>query len=122
MIKVFHNVLTKEERTRLNGPNGGWDSEPRFSRYADVTCFGSAEAALAAWEAGDYTHVADVYCEGKEWAYRQTNHIESNWQDNSDVMATDAARDGAKSTSVGDVLVMENGDRYVVASFGFEKF
>jgi hypothetical protein len=122
MIKVFHNVLTREERTRLNGPNGGWDSEPRFSRYANVTCFGNAESALAAWEAGDYTHVADVYCESKEHAYRQTNHIESDWQDNSDVIATDAARDGAKSTSVGDVLVMENGDRYVVASFGFEKF
>lgn len=122
MIKVFHNVLTREERDRLNGPNGGWDSEPRFSRYADVTCFGNAESALAAWEAGDYTHVADVYTSRKENAYRLTNHIESDWQDNDGVVPFGAAIKGAKSTSVGDVLVMENGDRYVVASFGFEKF
>ena len=125
MIKVFQNVLTEAERNRLNGPNGGWDSEPRFSRYADVSVFGNAESALKAWNAGDYTHVANVYCESKEHAYRQTNHITGSWQDNSDVVAVGAAIDGAKSTSVGDVLAVEvpNGfELFVVASFGFESF
>lgn len=125
MIKVFHNVLTEAERNRLNGPNGGWDSEPRFSRYADVTCFGNAESALKAWNAGDYTKVADVYTSSKENAYKLTNHIMSDWQDNDGVIPFGDAIKGAKSTSVGDVLAVEvpNGfELFVVASFGFESF
>lgn len=125
MIKVFQNVLTREEADRLNGPNGGWDSEPRFSRYADCSVFGSAEAARAAWDAGDYTHVADVYTSRKENAYKLTNHISGSWQDNDGVVPFGDAIKRAKSTSVGDVLAVEvpNGfELFVVASFGFESF
>lgn len=125
MIKVFHNVLTSEERDRLNGPNGGWDSEPRFSRYANVTCFGDAEHARPAWNAGDYTHVADVDSDNLEFAYSNTNHIHQSWQDNERVEAVGDAKEGAKSSSVGDVLAVKRShywELFVVASFGFESF
>lgn len=126
MIKVFHNVLTESERTRLNGPDGGWDSEPRFSRYANVTCFGDAEHARPAWNHGDYTHVADVDTTDLEEAYKLTNHIMSDWQDNDGVEAVGDAKEGAKSSSMGDVLAIKTEAGYwelfVVASFGFESF
>ena len=76
-IKVLHlKALTKEERDRLNGSDGGWDSEPRFTRYADITSMAKESAIREAIELGEYEQVAEVDTHDKETAFRLTNHIE----------------------------------------------
>ena len=62
-VRILHITLTRAERDRLNGPGGGWDSEPKFSRYADITC-GHGDHWIATTReaifAGDYTTVGAV--------------------------------------------------------------
>lgn len=119
MITVYHlNPLTESERAQLNGPNGGWDSSPRFSRYANVSALGELEAVREAWNLGEYSHVADVETDDLETAFERTNSITHAWVLNADAGARVA---GARSTSVGDVMETADGRRYVVAAFGFEE-
>ena len=120
MIKVYHfNSLTREERNRLNGADGGWDSEPKFSRYADVTqgfskrFISSVGIAIAL---GEYTHIANVDGDMND-AFRLTNHIESSWTENDGV---EALKDEVRSTSVGDIME-KDGEFFVVAPVGFTK-
>ena len=121
IIRVFHlNSLTREERDRLNGSEGGWESEPRFSRYADITTGFSkrlADQVAEAWKLGEYHEAADVATDSLDWAYHQTNNISHVWNLNDDV---EALTDQFKSTSVGDVM-LKDGKFYVVAPVGFEE-
>lgn len=122
MIKVYHyKKLTSGEAARLNGPDGGWDSEPRFSRYADIT-MGDADLSVIAKAMleGEYACVAVVGTNDKEAAYALTNHIESDWTKNDNVVAIPGF-DGYKSTSVGDIFEMESGAMYIVANMGFKR-
>jgi hypothetical protein len=64
------------------------------------------------------TLVARVDTNELDDAYRLTNHIDSDWQENPGVEAVGDAGKGARSTSVGDVLEMNDG-YWMVASFGF---
>ena len=128
-IKVYHlNSLTSEERNRLNGSDGGWDSEPRFSRYANITSGFSKKFALNvgfALSAGEYHEAAVVTVPARrvgvsselEYAFEVTNHIESDWAENDGVEALTEKR---KSSSVGDVFERD-GSFYIVAPMGFEK-
>ena len=119
-IKVYHlKYLTKEERNALNGPHGGWDSNPRFSRYADITCSAPHETILKAIAHGEYMHVADVATNDLEIAYRQTNHITDNWTLNDDVTAH---HKNPRSSSIGDLFVDADGNVEVCAPFGFQPF
>lgn len=120
-IKVYHlNHLTSEERNRLNGSDGGWDSEPRFSRYANITSGFSKKFALNvgfALSAGEYHEAAIVDTTDLDDAFALTNHIESDWAENDGVEALTEKR---KSSSVGDVFERD-GSFYIVAPMGFEK-
>ena len=60
-----------------------------------------------------YTHVANVHTNDMEDAFRLMNL----WEDASKVEKLDRC----SSLSVGDILEMENGERYLCASFGFER-
>lgn len=117
-IRKFDGV----ERARLNGLNGGWDSEPRFSRYADATMFPDDAAIRAVWEAGEYDVIADLEVADLEVAFSMSNSINGNWTENSEV--TSYHGDGKeRSTSVGDILANpDTGEYYYVAPMGFEKF
>lgn len=121
MIKVYHfNSLTESERMRLNSSDGGWDSEPKFSRYADITTGFSKRfipQVLMAIALGEYTAVAEVAAHDLDWAYRSTNHIEVSWTENENVTAL---LEEVRSTSVGDIME-KDGEFYVVASMGFTK-
>ena len=120
-ITIYHfKNLTKDESARLNGPDGSWDSEPRFSRYADITTgrgriTGQIMKALVE---GEYSKVAVV--EGDlDDAYADTQHINENWKLNANVTALPGNH---RSTSVGDILEdNRTGEMYVVASIGFTK-
>ena len=59
--------------------------------------------------------------EGKaalEYAYRSTNNIEDSWIKNENVEYLGEDPDGARSSSVGDLLLL-NGDLYEVKKYGF---
>jgi len=58
----------------------------------------------------DYAKIAVVECEDIEDVFRATNHIDTNWMENKEVI--ECFVDIARSTSVGDVVVDENGNKY----------
>lgn len=126
IINVWQNVLSKEEVARLNGPNGGWDSEARFARYADLQTFAKPVMAEAAFRHGDHTLVASVETDGGlEDAFRLTQHglVEESWQFNNGVTAIGEARTRARSSMTGDIFEkIENGRStfHVVAMVGFK--
>ena len=69
-----------------------------------------------------YVHVADVATDKPDVAFHLTNNIDNGWHVNSRVTPVGAAVSGARSTSVGDVVVTPNGERWLCAPFGWEKF
>ncbi len=117
-MKVFHlNILdTKAARDELNGPNGGWSSQPRFTRYADITCSGDKAQVALAWLVGEYTYVAHVDTFDLEDAWTKTQHLAAAWDQNDDVTAM---RVGNRSTSVGDIIEDDDGHLHLVANVGF---
>lgn len=62
--------------------------------------------------------VAQVDTDKLEEAYRLTNSFERPWMANPKVQATPGRH---RSTSVGDVLEREGGDRFIVDVFGFTR-
>ncbi len=118
MLKIYHYAsLTESERKRLNSSEGGWDSEPRFSRYADITHRGKVEAVLQGLLQNEYRLVAVVDTDDLEAGFSLTNHIDYDWAINNEVTALPGSH---RSTSVGDIIV--RGDStYIVASCGFTK-
>jgi len=117
MITVYQlNPLTESERAHLNGPNGGWDSSPRFSRYLNVTAMGELDAIREAWQLGEYSHVADVQTDDLDDAYAATQNVERSWVLNRGVEARTRC---ARSTSVGDIFEDRLGRLFVVQPIGF---
>ena len=55
----------------------------------------------------DYKQVAIVEAEDIEEVFRITNHIDDNWENNPEVL--EVIGNGHRSTSVGDIVVDENG-------------
>jgi len=53
----------------------------------------------------EYDFVALVDCEDVEDAFRLTNHIDRNWQENPEVVRTNPDMTSFRSTSVGDLIV-----------------
>ena len=100
-VKVFH----------ANNPTFGMGDAPKFPE--------------------EFTHVADVELpiisslpdiyylnNAQDVAYRLTNHIDTDWTENEEVIVF---TDNPRSTSVGDV--MQIGNRYwEVAMVGFDEF
>ena len=66
----------------------------------------------------DYQLVAEVDCATIEQAFELTNHIHCAWQENSEVYAYSK---NARSTSVGDVVVDDNGTIYWCKDVGWEE-
>ena len=117
MITVLHHKqLTADEVARLNGATGGWDSEPRFSRYADVG-LGELEAILEAYACGEYEFAGAVDTDDLESAWLETQHCDFPWTKNGSVIPFGAPR---RSSSVGD-LFLRGGRVYYVAPVGFEE-
>ena len=55
-----------------------------------------------------------------EQAFRLTNSIESSWYLNKDIDVADIAKDGCRSTSKGDIIMVD-GETYIVTTYGFTK-
>jgi len=108
MIKVYHttsleirSIYDREDET---GVLHRWQKE-------------NPEIFLAAM---GYTFVATVETNDLDTAYTETNHIDWAWWENPTIQEYDI-RKSKRSTSVGDMLVKEDGSRWIVASVGFEK-
>lgn len=120
MLKVYHySSLTEQERKRLNSSEGGWDSEPRFSRYADITTMGKPAAVVQGLLQNEYRLVAVVDSNDLEDGFRYTNHVEADWAKFPAAIVT-ALPGNHRSTSVGDIIVRDD-STYIVASCGFTK-
>jgi hypothetical protein len=118
-ITINHITLTEADRARLN--DGGWDSEPKFSRYADATMNGDADAAAKAFAEGEYNIIADLKVRDLNGAFHASNNINSSWLENEEVTSKSDDLEGARSTSVGDILSdPDTGKYYIVAPFGFD--
>ena len=118
MIQIFHyNRLTETERTRLNKSSNGWDSEPRFTRYANITQLAKLPDVAIGLLNREYHCVAVVNSDDLEDGFQYTNHIEASWHKNPAGIVAPLPGDH-RSTSVGDVFT-RNGATYVVAPCGF---
>ena len=118
MIQIFHyNRLTETERTRLNTSDTGWDSEPRFTRYANITMQAKLPDVAIGLLNREYHCVAVVNSDDLEDGFRYTNHIETDWSKQPAAIVAPLPGDH-RSTSVGDVFT-RNGATYVVAGMGF---
>ena len=118
MIQIFHyNRHTETEVKRLNASEGGWDSEPRFARYANITMSAQLPDVAIGLLNREYSCVAVVNSDDLEDGFRYTNHIEADWAKYPADIVTPLPGEH-RSTSVGDVFT-RNGATYVVAPCGF---
>lgn len=83
-----------------NNPNFGFGEHPEFGEDT-------------------FTHVANVECDRHGEVFRLTNHIDDDWGNNKGVEALVERR---RSTSVGDVVVGEDGTRYRCEMMGWTEF
>jgi len=83
------------------------DQDPRFG-------FGERPEFPAA-----YTKVAVVESDDLDDVFRITNHIDHDWTTNPEVQWHQPG--GCRSTSVGDIVVDENGTAYYCANAGWDK-
>ena len=82
----------------------------------DALCYGrlvKVEILIAGFKAGKFDHVADVTANSLEHAFTLLNL----WNDESKVVQYKPTH----SLSVGDILIDDQGNAYVTASFGFDK-
>jgi hypothetical protein len=114
--------LTRAESDRLNSSEGGWDSEPRFSRYADITCSAKIEAVIEALLEREYDIVADLEVVDLDDAYEKSNTITGPWIENAEVTSLcDEFKDGARSSSVGDIFSdPDTGKYWLIEPVGFK--
>ena len=111
MKYTVHQIhLTNEQVDEVNS-SVEWPSY--YARKTQTTVSPDEEKIAAAWNAGDYAPACRIEADSLEGVYEVGNigpaeQIEplGKWH----------------SVSVGDVVENENGDRYYVASFGFEEF
>ena len=84
--------------------------------------YGSSDDQVALYVAqtlkADYGEIATVETGDLDLAYQMTNHVDHDWRENASVKVTGPEL-RARSTSVGDVLIKEDGTRWVVAPYGF---
>jgi len=119
---LYQIHLTADEVETINR-TGSHNSVPKQAAKLDIQCApdkeqggrqGKEQAAEKAWDAGFYTHVANITASNLEDVYKVGN---IGPEENIERLAE------MHSVSVGDVIVENDccGERYVVASFGFQQ-
>ena len=95
----------------------------RFTIYhrERPTFFDNSAEELAQFPTG-WTLVATVETEEVGNVFQLTNHIDSNWTDNPQVIELFTPAHLTRSTSVGDVYTDERGGRYTVDGIGLRQF
>lgn len=103
MIAVFHLSRRCPDQQRADAMMG-------FDEDAHVVLCASM------WVMGLYDCVGTVDTKNADLAYQLTNSIDCPWPENSGVSAVGPEQ---RSTSVGDILLMQDGKFWLVASMGF---
>jgi len=67
------------------------------------------------WDEDNFDLVAEVECGGLEDVFYLTNHVDQAWWENPGVTCLKQSR----STSVGDVVVAEDGTRFLCRGTGW---
>jgi hypothetical protein len=120
---LYQIHLTADEVETINR-TGSHNSVPRHAAKLDIQCTPDKEKEQAvekAWDAGFYTHVANITAENLEDVFKIGN---IGPEENIERLAE------MHSVSVGDVVIQAPDDkgnldcmgRHVVASFGFQVF
>lgn len=120
-MKVYHlNILDDDQAVKeLNDrETGGWNSQPRFARYADITMNADQAQAALAWLIGEYTYVAHVKCGEVDEAWCKTQHLVHAWDQNKGVTAM---REGNRSSSVGDIVEDDHDRLWLCKNSGWEQ-
>jgi len=81
---------------------------------------GDAQGRALYLQGGAYTHVATVEAKGLDHAFELTNHIDKHWWENTGVELHVPAQQ--RSTSVGDVIVRDDGAKFLCAMVGWQQF
>jgi hypothetical protein len=105
MIKVYQIQLTDAEFKAINSGEITTRTKAYFDRSLD-TMFKAENFQY-------YTHVANVSTDDMEYAFKLMNL----WERPELIYKFERC----SSMSVGDILELNNGDRYRCASFGFEE-
>lgn len=109
---VYQIQLTEEQRATINAK--GHDAVPAQKAKLDMTMdFGGSKIgglASDAWDAGYYTHVANITADNYNEVFEIGN---IGPEQNIERLAR------MSSVSVGDIIIGEDGSMAVVASFGF---
>ena len=106
MIQVYH--FKHAENVKVSGAVFVGMTQPEFNKT-------------------NYEKVAEVKIDDGNYddVFRLTNHIDSPWWDNPGVFAVIESEDQEelkhRSTSVGDVIVLNSGDVMMVGCVGWEK-
>lgn len=106
MIKVYQIQLTNAEVDAINRDESFPKAKAFFDRSFDRT-FNADNFQY-------YTHVANVYTNDMEEAFRAMNL----WDDHEGLVKTLGV---CSSMSVGDILEMEDGTKFRCASWGFKE-
>jgi hypothetical protein len=121
-IRVFFITLTRDERERLNDPEtGGWESEPKFSRYASATCNADPVVIESAFRHGDYVHAATINQidrpMNQDDAYFYVQNISEAWPTHEHV---ECHTDFPRSMMVGDLVEIDD-EFFACAPCGWTK-
>lgn len=93
---------------------------PEWTRYLDMTMFGTIKGFTKEFFKENYTNVADVQTNDKSEAWELTNTIDAPWYEGNRVLVSTKT---PRSTSVGDIMeVWDTKHRfYLVARMGFHE-
>lgn len=77
-FQLYQPHLSNEQITKLNGPHGGWNSDPIFAHYTDINMGSlcgkwSDQLAMDGAQHGLYKYVADIEAETLEQVFEIGN-------------------------------------------------
>jgi hypothetical protein len=107
MIKVYQIKLSDMDYSLINSV--GFEANDKTRAYGRMSFVKPEEVDMSF-----YTHVANVLTYDREDAFTLMNL----WEQPELIQLVDGP---CRSMSVGDVVEMDNGDRYLCASFGFKQ-
>ena len=110
MIKIHQIQLTEAQVNLINAD--GHDAVPAQSAKLAVSCFGAEK--FESENFAFYTEAYQVHTDDKNLAFEVTNL----WEDKSRHFV-EVIGDRGYSTSIGDILEMDNGEFFMVEPCGF---
>jgi hypothetical protein len=118
----FVYFLSMDDETIREVNSGGWSGSEKGKLYLNAQR-GKAEDIEKARAAGLYKYAATVQADESEAVFAAFQNIDNNWSDKlvwRNVIAFHVGKE-KRSMAVGDLIVWNDFETEVVASFGFEK-